>query len=157
MKFATICLLVEGDPPQKIILGLKKKGFGEGKLVGFGGKIEASETIEQAVIRELREETSITALPSQLKKVGTLTFLFPARPAWDHFVYVYRLNAWEGFPKESSEVKPFWFNIHEIPYERMWPDGRHWIPLALLGNKLDFTYTYHNDNQSLYKIESNEK
>jgi 8-oxo-dGTP diphosphatase len=64
MKYATICLLVEGNPAQKILLGLKKKGFGKGKIVGFGGKIEPTETVEQAVVRELREETSMGSLCS---------------------------------------------------------------------------------------------
>ena len=157
MIYATICLLVEGNPAQKILLGLKKKGFGSGKFVGFGGKIEPTETVEQAAVRELLEETSITALPGQLKKAGTLTFLFPAKPVWDHYVHVYILNSWNGFPQESSEMEPFWFNVHEIPYDRMWPDGRHWIPRALNGEKLDYTYTYHDDNQSLCKIEGNKQ
>jgi len=157
MKYATICLLVEGNPAQKILLGVKKKGFGKGKIVGFGGKIEPTETVEQAVVRELREETSITASPRQLKKAGTLTFLFPAKPAWDHYVHVYILNSWKGTPLESSEIEPFWFNVNEIPYERMWPDGHHWIPRALSGEMLDYTYTYHDDNQSLNKIEGNKR
>ena len=155
MKYATICLLVKGNPAQKILLGLKKKGFGEGKIVGIGGKIEPDETVEQAVIRELREETSITASPGLLKKAGTLTFLFPAKPTLDHYVHVYLLYSWKGFPQESSEIEPFWFNAHKIPYDRMWPDGRHWIPRVLRGERLDYTYTYHDDNQSLLKIESN--
>ncbi len=155
MKYATICLLVDGNPAQKILLGLKKKGFGEGKIVCFGGKIEPAEVVEQAVVRELREETSITASPGQLKKAGALTFLFPSKPAWDHYVHVYILYSWKGFPQESSEIEPFWFNIYDIPYDRMWPDGRHWIPRALRGEKLDYTYTYHADNQSLYKIDGN--
>ncbi|MCK4724233.1 MAG: NUDIX domain-containing protein [Anaerolineales bacterium] len=157
MKYATICLLVEGNPAQKILLGLKKKGFGKGKIVGFGGKIEPTETVEQAVVRELREETSITVSPEQLKKAGTLTFLFPAKPAWDHYVHVYILNSWKGAPLESSEIEPFWFNVHEIPYERMWADGYHWIPRALSGEMLDYTYTYHDENQSLKKIKGNKR
>lgn len=35
----------------RILLGLKKKGFGEGKWNGFGGKVETGESIETAAIR----------------------------------------------------------------------------------------------------------
>ena len=35
----------------EILLGMKKRGFGTGKWNGFGGKIEAGETIEQAAVR----------------------------------------------------------------------------------------------------------
>jgi 8-oxo-dGTP diphosphatase/2-hydroxy-dATP diphosphatase len=34
-----------------ILLGLKKRGFGEGKWNGFGGKIESGESVIQAAIR----------------------------------------------------------------------------------------------------------
>ena len=35
---------------------MKKRGFGEGKWNGFGGKVEEGETILQAALRELKEE-----------------------------------------------------------------------------------------------------
>ena len=44
-----------------ILLGMKKRGFGTGKWNGFGGKVEAGESNEQAALRELKEESSIIA------------------------------------------------------------------------------------------------
>lgn len=35
----------------RILLGLKKKGFGEGRWNGFGGKVEPGETIHEAAVR----------------------------------------------------------------------------------------------------------
>ena len=35
----------------EILLGFKKRGFGAGKWNGFGGKVEAGETIEDAAKR----------------------------------------------------------------------------------------------------------
>jgi ADP-ribose pyrophosphatase len=34
-----------------ILLGLKKKGFGEGKWNGFGGKVEKDETVTEGAVR----------------------------------------------------------------------------------------------------------
>ena len=34
-----------------ILLGLKKKGFGEGKWNGFGGKVEKDETVSEGAVR----------------------------------------------------------------------------------------------------------
>lgn len=34
-----------------LLLGLKKKGFGEGKWNGFGGKVEKDETISEGAVR----------------------------------------------------------------------------------------------------------
>ena len=47
-KLLTLALVRQGE---FILLGLKKKGFGEGKWNGFGGKVEHGETICQAAIR----------------------------------------------------------------------------------------------------------
>jgi 8-oxo-dGTP pyrophosphatase MutT (NUDIX family) len=41
---------------------MKKRGFGNGKYNGFGGKVENGETIQQAAIRETIEESGLTPL-----------------------------------------------------------------------------------------------
>lgn len=51
-----LCTLVLPNRGRQYLLGLKKRGFGEGKYNGFGGKVEQGETIRQAAIRELQEE-----------------------------------------------------------------------------------------------------
>ncbi len=35
----------------RILLGLKKRGFGQGRWNGFGGKVEKGETIDEAAKR----------------------------------------------------------------------------------------------------------
>jgi hypothetical protein len=35
----------------RVLLGMKKRGFGAGRWNGFGGKVEAGETIVQGAIR----------------------------------------------------------------------------------------------------------
>ena len=35
----------------RILLGLKKRGFGQGRWNGFGGKVQAGETIEAGAVR----------------------------------------------------------------------------------------------------------
>ena len=42
----------------RVLLGLKKKGFGQGYYNGFGGKVEPGETIVQAAQREVRGATA---------------------------------------------------------------------------------------------------
>lgn len=48
-KALTLTLVRSGAG--EILLGLKKRGFGEGKWNGFGGKVEPGETIPQAAAR----------------------------------------------------------------------------------------------------------
>lgn len=55
------------NPANQILLAMKKRGFGEGKWNGAGGKVEAGETIVQAASRELREETGIEINPEKME------------------------------------------------------------------------------------------
>jgi 8-oxo-dGTP diphosphatase len=80
MRDATLCFPIVGNPPRKILLGFKKVGFGAGKYGGFGGKVEAGETVAMAAARELEEETSLKTCLNDLQPMGHLTFLFPAKP-----------------------------------------------------------------------------
>ena len=54
-------LFREEEGERQLLLGRKKRGFGEGKWNGFGGKLEPGETVEEAAVRELQEESGVTA------------------------------------------------------------------------------------------------
>ena len=133
-------MLVKGDPIEDILLGLKKVGFGEGKCVGVGGTVEEGETVHQTAVRELKEETSIEITEANLEKVAKITFFFPGNPAWDRLVYVFLVRKWRGEPKESREINPEWFKLADIPYESMWQDAAHWLPILLEGRKIVARY-----------------
>jgi SAM-dependent methyltransferase len=113
MQVNTLCLLVKGDPIQKILLGFKKVGFGEGKYVGIGGRVEAGETIRQAAVRELQEEAGLITRERDLEKAARISFSFPAKPAWDRVVYVFLVRDWQGELGESREIEPSWFTREE--------------------------------------------
>lgn len=51
-------------------------------------------------------------------------------------VHVYETWAFEGDPMESEEMRPQWFSVSNLPFESMWPDDPHWLPLLLSGNKV---------------------
>ena len=49
-KLLTLLFVVESD---RVLLGMKKRGFGAGRWNGFGGKVDKGETIEEAAKRYL--------------------------------------------------------------------------------------------------------
>jgi 8-oxo-dGTP pyrophosphatase MutT (NUDIX family) len=153
MRDATLCMLVRGNPPQEILLGMKKARFGAGKYNGFGGKVEPGETIAQAAARELAEEAGVQVALDDLHPVGRLTFLFPYRREWEQVVHVYCADTWQGTPAESEEMAPAWFPIDEIPYDQMWDDDRHWLPHVLAGQRVQATFTYQADNETVEHCE----
>ena len=58
-KQLTLCLLHSNN---RVLLGMKRRGFGVGKLNGFGGKIDAHESIVAATRREMLEESNVDVL-----------------------------------------------------------------------------------------------
>jgi 8-oxo-dGTP pyrophosphatase MutT (NUDIX family) len=153
MKETTLCLLVKGHPISQVLLGYKKRGFGQGKYTGFGGKIENDESVEHAAIREMYEETGVKISPTDLQRIGQLTFLFPAKPTWDQVVYVFQARDWSGDPQESDEMIPSWFELDQIPYAGMWQDGSFWLPPLLAGQRVQARFVFEDDNESLRQIE----
>lgn len=128
-KILTLCLLHQHP---RILLGLKKRGFGAGRWNGFGGKLQPGETIEQAAKREFLEEADIQV--GDIEKVGIIDFEFQGNPEILE-VHVFRANDFAGEPKESEEMKPQWFNVGEVPLDEMWPDDKYWLPVFLAGKK----------------------
>ena len=149
MLDVTLCLLVRGDPPAEILLGLKKAGFGVGKYNGFGGKVEAGETIERAAVREVEEEVGLSVSEDNLQPAAHLTFLFPANPAWNRVTHVFLVTAWEGRPAESAEMRPAWFSVDDIPFAQMWQDDVHWMPRVLAGERVRGCVTFAQDNETV--------
>lgn len=119
----------------EVLLAMKKRGFGEGRWNGVGGKVEAGESLEQAMIRETEEEIGVT--PTVFEKVGDIRFdeYFKGVPTLMH-VHVFTATAWTGQPIESEEMAPKWFAASDIPYEDMWSDDPFWLPQVLEGKKV---------------------
>ncbi|HEY9582762.1 MAG TPA: 8-oxo-dGTP diphosphatase [Candidatus Paceibacterota bacterium] len=116
----------------KVLLGLKKRGMGEGRWNGFGGHVEEGETVEEAATRELEEEAGILA--SSLEKLGELTFEFKEDPTL-LLVHLFKVREFAGEPIETDEMRPIWFAETEVPFDSMWPDDFLWFPYFLAGRK----------------------
>ncbi len=141
MQPRTICFLLKKD---SILLGMKKEGFGKGKWVGVGGKVENNESIEAAAIREVHEEIYCNIDIEQLRKVAVVNFYFPhvADESWNQRVHVFTTEKWVGEPKESPEIKPQWFLKKDIPFYSMWDDAKFWLPEVLNGGELTADFIF---------------
>lgn len=139
-----VCYLVRaGVGGEEVLLGRKKFGLGEGNLVGPGGKIEPGESPEQAIGREVAEETSLVI--GEIDLVGELIYPFPFRPAWSQKSWVFLCRDWTGEPVESDELVPEWFSLSAVPIERMWDDAKYWLADALAGRFVTATFEFGPD------------
>jgi len=143
MKQATLCFLIKGN--KEILLAFKKKGFGAGKWNGVGGKLDFNKrdkNIFDTAIREMKEEIGVKI--KDMERVAILNFhysyLTNSEKEWP--VHVFLVKDWEGEPKESEEMKPKWFKIKKIPFNKMWPDDKFWLPKILKGEKLKAKFNF---------------
>jgi mutator protein MutT len=115
----------------QVLLAMKKRGFGQGKWNGPGGKMHPGETPAQAGVRETQEEIGVT--PALDEPLGRMQYHDSSAGDW--VVHIYRTAQWQGQPTESEEMKPQWFKVTDIPYDTMWSGDEKWMPLVIAGKK----------------------
>jgi 8-oxo-dGTP diphosphatase len=144
MRRQTLCFVFRGGEhaQRQILLGYKNKGFGRGKIMGLGGHIDPGETEAACALREVHEEAGIDVDPGSATWRGAINFFFPARPDWDAAVTVFFAGQWTGQVQASREIIPAWFDVDDLPLDRMWDDARYWLPRMLAGEKLTGAITY---------------
>lgn len=128
---------------EKILLIRKKRGFGAGKINGPGGKVDPGETPLQSALRETGEELGIKPLGAT--QHGELHFQF--RDGYSLHCAVFLAHDFEGEPRETEEAVPLWTPLDQIPYDEMWADDRHWLPLLIRG--AHFTGYFEFDGEEL--------
>jgi 8-oxo-dGTP diphosphatase len=84
-----------------------------------------------------------------LHSVARIEFYFAAKPEWNQIVHAFVAKQWRGEPIETNEMKPQWFKTNSIPYDRMWADDQHWLPLVLQGKRVEATFTFQGDNETI--------
>jgi 8-oxo-dGTP diphosphatase len=136
-------------PTEQVLLGRKKFGLGEGRLVGPGGKLEPGESPADAIVREVFEEVGLVVDPGDLELMGDLTYPFPYRPSWSQRSWVFIARQWNGEAVESDELEPVWMNVDTLPVERMWDDAQYWLPQTLRGAPVHATFTFGEDGRTV--------
>lgn len=116
MKETTLCYLERGDEVLLLHRTKKPSDPNAGKWIGVGGKMEAGETPEDCMRREIAEETGLQV--TQYAYRGVVDFL---SDEWEpERMHLYTVTGWTGtqipcdegvlqwVPKETMERLPMW-------------------------------------------------
>ncbi|KAK6522644.1 Nudix (Nucleoside diphosphate linked moiety X)-type motif 1 [Arthrobotrys megalospora] len=104
-----IPLDLHGD---RVLLGYKLRGFGQGKYNGYGGKVEPNETVIAAAVRELHEESGLLVEEPAMIQRGVLlleTVADDTSPILE--IHVFTVETWEGTETATDEMTPHWFSL----------------------------------------------
>jgi 8-oxo-dGTP diphosphatase len=100
----------------RILLGLRapSKKVWPGHWDTIGGRVEAGESLDEALVREVQEEVGVT--PTEFRLIATVTERQPEIYG-DALHHVYAVTAWQGgepanICDEHTELK--WFSISEM-------------------------------------------
>lgn len=130
----------------QILLPLKVKmhaDFGSGLHNGVGGKVK-NEPHWFAMIRENMEEQMI--LPIGFKRAGELYVSQPLKgELHDCHISLWLVNKFLGKATDTTEMQTAWFDLNNIPYDKMPNADSLWLP-DLLAGKNPIIHIKRDDN-----------
>ncbi|MXY23337.1 MAG: 8-oxo-dGTP diphosphatase [Acidobacteria bacterium] len=140
-----VFVIIEG----RILLIRKKRGLGAGKINGPGGRREPGESFVDCAVREMQEELRVTPHHPELAGIHRFQFV----DGYSTYVHVFRADGMDGEPTETGEATPYWVDVDAIPFDEMWEDDRHWLPLVAAGRRFAGRWIFDGDQMLDYTLD----
>ena len=117
----------------------KKNDYNHGKWIGVGGHIEDGEAPDQALIREIKEETGLDVLSYKL--VGEIEFI---DTDFSELMYLYIVDNYSGNLIECDEGDLKWIPKNDILKLNLYEGDKLFLERLLNNdyNKFDLRLTY---------------
>ena len=120
LQITTLCYLHRDDETLMLHRVKKKNDLNEGKWVGVGGKLEAGESPEDCLMREVREETGL--LLTSFRFRGLVTFV---SDRWGtEYMCLYTADGFTGELTDCAEGVLRWIPDSELDSLPMWEGDR---------------------------------
>lgn len=114
------------------------------RLNAAGGHIELGESIVDAVIREMKEETGLTIIHPKLCGIKQ----FPIENG-RYLVFLFETNDYSGDVISSEEGEMYWVKKSELSNLNTVGDINELLQVMLDGNLTEFQYVLENDKWNI--------
>lgn len=149
MLLATLCYVKRDGYTLMVYRNKKANDIHEGKWNGLGGKLEARETPEECVIREILEESGLSIQNPKL--CGLL--MFPQFKGNDWYVFVFIATEFSGkLLDDSPEGRLEWIPDEKIPELNLWESDHIFMPWIREGKFFSAKFEYEGDKMQGYNV-----
>ena len=149
MKLATLCYLKKDGKTLMLHRVKKENDMHEGKYNGLGGKFEEGETPEECAVREVFEESGLTAKNLILK--GVITFPAFAKGE-DWYVFVFVIDKFEGEMTISCEGNLEWVNDSDLLNLNLWAGDKIFLNWLKQDRFFSAKFTYENGTLESHSV-----
>lgn len=126
MEKTVLCYLEKDHQYLMLFRNKKKHDLNGSKWIGVGGHLEEGESKEEALYREIFEETGLTINSYEYR--GELLFV---NDDFEEIMYLYTSNDFSGSLKECDEGELHWVNKDKIMELNLWEGDKAFLPLLI--------------------------
>lgn len=133
MRITTLCYIENGGRTLMLYRNKKKNDINAGKWVGVGGALEAGESPEDCLVREVWEETGIRLEPSDFDFRGIVTF--SSDLCETEYMCLYSARTCVTSVTDCNEGELAWIDNSRLDALPMWEGDRIFFDLMRRGEK----------------------
>ena len=146
MDETVLCYIKKDDEYLLLYRNKEKDDINQGKYVGVGGHLEKGETKEEALLREVKEETGLELLSYQYH--AKLLFI---NDDYKEIMHLYTSDEFKGELIECNEGELVWIKEDEMLKVPHW-EGDHYFLDKMLNQKEYFEMTLIYKDDKLIKV-----
>lgn len=143
MRLTTLCYIEKDDSFLMLYRNKKEQDQSQGKWLGIGGKLDAGESPEDCVLREVYEETGLRLTEYSFR--GVVTFI---SDCWeDELMFMFTASEFEGELTDTcNEGELAWINKDKLMDLSLWEGDRYFLQDLIDGKPLvNMKLTYEGD------------
>ena len=131
MDYTVLCYLKKDNQYLFMLRNKEKNDLNEGKWIGIGGHIEVGESKEEALIREVKEETGFSI--NSFTYRGEILFI---NNDYQEIMYVFTSDDYSGEMIECDEGELSWIDKDKILDLNLWEGDRYFLKPLLNSDKM---------------------